>query len=116
MTRSFDIGAARIGGPALFVIAGPCVVESAELCLRVARTVQDACAKRRLPFVFKASYRKANRSSVGSFEGLPLEEALEALARVKRECAVPVLTDVHAPDECAAAAEVADCLQIPAFL
>ena len=116
MTRTFEIGAARIGGPALFVIAGPCVVESAELCLHVARTLQAACVARDLPFVFKASYRKANRSSVRSFEGLPMPEALAALERVKREVAVPVLTDVHEPGECAAAAEVADCLQIPAFL
>jgi len=116
MIRSFEIGGVPVGGPALFVIAGPCVVESAELVMRVARTLQSACAARSLPFIFKASYRKANRSSGRSFEGLPISEALEILGRVKRELGVPVLTDVHDPDECPAAAEVADALQIPAFL
>jgi len=116
VTRAFSIGSAEVGGTALFVIAGPCVVESAEMCLRVARTLQEACAARALPYVFKASYRKANRSSGGSFEGLPGREALDVLARVRSEVGVPILTDVHEPAECAAAAAVADVLQIPAFL
>ncbi len=116
MTRAFDIGGVPIGGPALFVIAGPCVIESGEMVMKVARTLQQACAARSLPFVFKASYREANRSSARSFEGLPVAEALEILARVKGQLGVPVLTDVHDPDECPAAAEVADVLQIPAFL
>ena len=114
--RTFDIGGARAGGRRLLIIAGPCVVESAELCLTVASTLQELCAARDLPFVFKASYRKANRSSGGSFAGLPGDEGLEVLARVKRELAVPVLTDVHEVSEVAAAADVADVLQIPAFL
>jgi 2-dehydro-3-deoxyphosphooctonate aldolase (KDO 8-P synthase) len=74
------------------------------------------CLERDLPYVFKASYRKANRSSGGSFRGLPLGEALAILGRVRRELGVPVLTDVHEVAEVGAAAEVADCLQIPAFL
>jgi len=114
--KRFAIGSAEAGSPRLLVIAGPCVVESAELCLRVADHLRRACAARGLPFVFKASYRKANRSSVRSFEGLPAEEALAVLARVKREVGVPVLTDVHDEPGVAAAAEVADALQIPAFL
>lgn len=112
----FTIGAAEIGGPRLFVLAGPCVVEGAEMCLETAQYLKRACADRGLPFVFKASYRKANRSSGGSFAGLDFDEALAILARVKREAGVPVLTDVHETGEVAAAAEVADCLQIPAFL
>jgi 2-dehydro-3-deoxyphosphooctonate aldolase (KDO 8-P synthase) len=92
------------------------VVESAELCLQVASHLKAACAARDLPFVFKASYRKANRSSGRSFAGLPPDQALGALGRVRRELAVPVLTDVHEVEEVAAAAEVADALQIPAFL
>ena len=112
----FAIGAAEAGGSRLLVVAGPCVVESAELCLRVAEHVKAACDARGLPFVFKASYRKANRSSGRSFAGLPTDEALAVLARVKREFGVPVLTDVHEEAEVAAAAEVADVLQIPAFL
>lgn len=112
----FSIGAAEVGGPALFVTAGPCVVESAEMCLRVAEHLQRLTAARGVPFVFKASYRKANRSSGRSFAGLGMDEALAVLARVKREVGVPVLTDVHEEAEVAAAAEVADVLQIPAFL
>lgn len=114
--KRFSIGDAEVGGARLLVIAGPCVVESAELCFEVARRLKALCRERDLPFVFKASYRKANRSSGSSFSGLPVGEALQALARVRRELGVPVLTDVHEPGEVAAAAEVADCLQIPAFL
>ena len=112
----FRIGEAEAGGPRLLVIAGPCVVESAELCLTVATALKSACAARGLPLVFKASYRKANRSSGRTFAGMPTQEALAILARVKREVGVPVLTDVHETGEVAAAAEVADALQIPAFL
>ncbi|MCE9626420.1 MAG: 3-deoxy-8-phosphooctulonate synthase, partial [Candidatus Eisenbacteria bacterium] len=98
------------------IIAGPCVVESADLCLEIAAELQKLTSERNLPFVFKASYRKANRSSAASFTGLPGDEGLEVLARVKRELGVPVLTDVHETSEVQAAAEVADILQIPAFL
>lgn len=114
--RSFSIGGAAVGGPKLLFVAGPCVVESEELCLRVADRLKTLCEARGLPFVFKASYRKANRSSGGSFTGLPMTEALAVMARVKREFGVPILTDVHEEAEVAAAAEVADVLQIPAFL
>jgi 2-dehydro-3-deoxyphosphooctonate aldolase (KDO 8-P synthase) len=114
--KRFTVGAAEIGGRRLFALAGPCVVESAELCLRVAASLSAACTARDVPFVFKASYRKANRSSGRSFEGLGMDEALAALARVKRELGVPILTDVHETSEVKAAAEVADVLQIPAFL
>lgn len=112
----FRIGSAEAGGPRLLVVAGPCVVESAELCLRVAERMRSLCAARSLPFVFKASYRKANRSSGRSFAGLPGDESLAVLARVRSELGVPVLTDVHEESEVAAAAEAADVLQIPAFL
>ena len=114
--KRFAIGSAEAGGPALLVIAGPCVVESAELCLRVAGHLKAACAARGLPYVFKASYAKANRSSPRSFAGLPLVESLAILERVRREIGVPVLTDVHGLAEVGPAAEVADALQIPAFL
>lgn len=114
--NSFAIGGAEAGGPRLLVVAGPCVVESADLCLRVAEHVKALCAARGLPFVFKASYRKANRSSPRAFSGLPMDEALGVLARVGREFEVPVLTDIHEEAEVPAAAEVADVLQIPAFL
>ena len=114
--RSFAIGDARVGGAALAVIAGPCVVEDEDTTLRVAERLKTLCAARELPLIFKASYRKANRSSARSFEGLPRERALETLARVRRDFAVPVLTDVHAVDEVEAAARVCDALQVPAFL
>ncbi|HEY6195036.1 MAG TPA: 3-deoxy-8-phosphooctulonate synthase [Candidatus Eisenbacteria bacterium] len=114
--KAFDIRDAHVGGPRLLVVAGPCVVESAELCLTVATKLQALTAERGLPFVFKASYRKANRSSGRSFSGLPGDDGLAVLARVQRELGVPILTDVHEPAEVAAAAEVADVLQIPAFL
>jgi 2-dehydro-3-deoxyphosphooctonate aldolase (KDO 8-P synthase) len=112
----FAIGGAEAGGPALLVIAGPCVVEGAEMCLEVAVRLKTLCAERGLPYVFKASYRKANRSSGRSFAGLPPDEALGVLGRVRREVGVPVLTDVHESAEVPAAAEAADVLQIPAFL
>ena len=114
--KRFAIGDAEVGGRALLVIAGPCVVESAKLCLEVAEKMKSLCSARGLPYVFKASYRKANRSSAKSFEGLATDEALAILARVRREIGVPVLTDVHETHEVRAAAEVADALQIPAFL
>jgi len=112
----FSIGNARVGGPELLIVAGPCVVESAELCLTVATRLKEITASRGLPFVFKASYRKANRSSGGSFSSLPGHQGLDALARVKQEVGVPVITDVHEESEVPAVAEIVDALQIPAFL
>jgi len=114
--RRFSIGAAEVGGGRLLVIAGPCVVEDRDMVMRVAESLVRECAARALPFVFKASYKKANRSSVRSFTGLPMDAALEVLAEVRDRFGVPVLTDVHDESEIAAAAEVAECLQIPAFL
>jgi 2-dehydro-3-deoxyphosphooctonate aldolase (KDO 8-P synthase) len=114
--RRFAIGNAGVGDGRLLVIAGPCVVEDREMTLRIAETLRDACAERRLPFVFKASYRKANRSSARSFTGLPMETALAVLAEVRDGLGVPVLTDVHDEREVSAASQVAECLQIPAFL
>lgn len=114
--KSFYVGSAEIGGERLCVIAGPCVIEGEEMCFEVASRLKAACEARGLPFIFKASYRKANRSSAGSFEGLPTEQALGILGRVRSELGVPVLTDVHEETEVAGAAEVADVLQIPAFL
>jgi len=114
--RTVAVGATTFGDGRLGVIAGPCAIESADLVLLVAERLRDWCAARSLPFVFKSSYKKANRSSVTSFAGLGLDEGLAALARVRREVGVPLLTDVHAVDEVAPAAEVVDCLQVPAFL
>lgn len=99
-----------------FVIAGPCVIESADLCLHVAAHVKAICAKLGLPYVFKASFDKANRSSGSSFRGPGLTDGLATLARVKAELGLPVLTDIHEVEQIHAAAEVVDILQIPAFL
>src|SRR5262245_30360794 len=100
----------------LFLIAGPCVVESLELQVDVAGQLRDTCAELRVPFIFKSSYDKANRTSGTSFRGLGIDEGLRILSEVKRQVGVPVLTDVHAEDEVPAAAAVVDVLQTPAFL
>jgi 2-dehydro-3-deoxyphosphooctonate aldolase (KDO 8-P synthase) len=100
----------------LFVIAGPCVIESAEMCLHIATHVKKVCDKLGLVYVFKASFDKANRSSNSSFRGPGMVEGLKILAAVKQQVGVPVLTDIHEPDQAAAAAEAVDILQVPAFL
>jgi 2-dehydro-3-deoxyphosphooctonate aldolase (KDO 8-P synthase) len=106
----------RIARGEFFLIAGPCVAESAELCLTVAEQVNKLCAKRNLPYVFKASYKKANRLSAESYSGPGIEAGLKMLETVRRTFDIPVLTDVHETIDIAGAAQVADILQIPAFL
>jgi 2-dehydro-3-deoxyphosphooctonate aldolase (KDO 8-P synthase) len=108
----FDVGLDR----PLFLIAGPCVVESETLQVEVAGRLKEICGALGVPFVFKSSYDKANRSSHASFRGPGMEEGLRILAEVRRQVDVPVLTDVHAVEEIQAAAEVVDVLQTPAFL
>jgi 2-dehydro-3-deoxyphosphooctonate aldolase (KDO 8-P synthase) len=98
------------------LIGGPCVIESEKLCLRVAKALKKICKELGVHYVFKASYDKANRTSSGSFRGLGPEAGLKILSNVRAEMAVPVLTDVHSEAQVAAAAEVTDILQIPAFL
>jgi len=100
----------------LFVIAGPCVIESAQVCLAVASHLKKTCEKLGLGYIFKASFDKANRSSNASFRGPGLTDGLLVLGRVKDEIGVPVLTDVHESAQAATAAKVVDVLQIPAFL
>ena len=99
-----------------FLIAGPCVIESRQLALDVAGQLKETCAALGIPFIFKSSYDKANRSSGKSYRGSGLEQGLEILADVKKQIGVPVLTDVHAEHEVAAVASVVDVLQTPAFL
>jgi 2-dehydro-3-deoxyphosphooctonate aldolase (KDO 8-P synthase) len=116
-TRSVRIGAATFGGGAPFaILAGPCVIESREHCLRHADAIAKVCRERKVGLVFKSSFDKANRTSGGAFRGLGLDEGLAILAAVKDQFGLPVVTDVHEASQCAAAAEVVDCLQIPAFL
>ena len=100
----------------MILIAGPCVIESERLCLRVAESLRRVCKKLGVTYIFKASFDKANRTSGTSFRGPGLEEGLKILARVRAELEVPVLTDVHSEAQVTAAAEVVDILQIPAFL
>lgn len=106
----------RIAAGEFFLIAGPCVIESEELCRTVAGTVAELADKHGIPYVFKASYKKANRLSKGSFSGPGLDDGLEVLAKIKRETGLAILTDIHETAEIDAVAEVADILQIPAFL
>ncbi len=100
----------------LFLVAGPCVVESEALQVDVAGRLKEMCAALAIPFIFKSSYDKANRSSAASFRGPGMAEGLRILAEVKRQVGVPVLTDVHAEDEIADVSAVVDVLQTPAFL
>nr|WP_143710109.1 3-deoxy-8-phosphooctulonate synthase [Halothermothrix orenii] len=100
----------------LVLIAGPCVLEEEDRVLKIAETVKEITSRLGIPYVFKSSYDKANRSSIKSFRGPGLEDGLKLLERVKREVGVPLLTDVHEPDQAALAAEVVDIVQIPAFL
>jgi len=107
----------RIGRPGtFFLIAGPCVIESRDRTFRLARRLKSICAKLDVPFIFKASFDKANRSSIRSYRGPGLDRGLEILAEIKAELDIPVLSDVHETAQVAKAAEVLDVIQIPAFL
>ena len=110
--RDFEIGLDK----PLFLIAGPCTAESKELCIEVAGHMKEVCSHLRVPYIFKASYDKANRSSGTSPRGPGLDAGLDMLAEVRRQIGVPVLTDVHGEDEIEAVAAVVDVLQTPAFL
>src|SRR5215510_8743226 len=116
MSNSFSVGNATFGDGRLTIIAGPCVVESPEHTLMMAREVSKRTTEAGLDLVFKASFDKANRSSIKSFRGLGMEAGLDVLRQVKDEVGVPVLTDIHDLSQVARVAEVVDVLQIPAFL
>lgn len=116
MAISFQVESIHIGSGDLFLIAGPCVIESEEHALFMAEVIKGVTRSLNLPFIFKASYDKANRTSIRSFRGPGLVEGLRILKKVKDQVHVPVLTDVHEAQDVARVAEVADVLQIPAFL
>jgi 2-dehydro-3-deoxyphosphooctonate aldolase (KDO 8-P synthase) len=109
-----DIG--QFKQPQFFLIAGPCVVESEEICFEVAAKVKEITSRFGISYLFKASYRKANRSRIDSFAGIGDDSALKILAKVKERYGIPVVTDIHAAEEAARAAKYVDILQIPAFL
>ena len=116
MSISFQFDNVRIGAGSLFLIAGPCVIESEDHAIRMAEIIKGVTRSLNLPFIFKASYDKANRTSLKSFRGPGLKEGLRILKTVKDQVRVPILTDVHEAADVSTVAEVADILQIPAFL
>lgn len=115
-SHSFKVGDIEIGGKDLFLIAGPCVIESEAHALKMAEAIAKEASKLRVPCIFKASYDKANRTSLQSFRGPGLEEGLRVLKKVKKSTGMPVLTDVHEVADMARVAEAVDVVQIPAFL
>ena len=115
--RAVDVGPLTISNDApLTVIAGPCQLESLDHALMIASAMQEACATAGASYIFKASYDKANRTSLSGQRGLGMDHGLRVLAEVKARLGVPILTDIHGPEQCAPVAEAADILQIPAFL
>ena len=118
MSSSFQFGldALAVGGPELFLVAGPCVIESEAHALKMAEAISAVTSKLNVPYIFKASYDKANRTSLKSFRGPGLEEGLRILRNVRKEMKVPVLTDVHEVTDVEAVADAVDVVQIPAFL
>ena len=116
LERPIDVGPLRLGDGRLALIAGPCAIESEKLCLSVAEHLAGVCAELDIPYVFKSSFDKANRTALGSFRGNGLEGGLAILRKVKDRVGVPVLTDVHESEQVEQVAEVVDFLQVPAFL
>ncbi len=112
ITESVAVGD---GGP-LLVIAGPCAIESRGLCTQVAGHMKEICESLQLPYVFKASFDKANRTSISSFRGVGLQAGLQVLEHVRESIGVPVVTDIHLPEQAAEVADVVDVIQIPAYL
>ncbi len=117
MPQTIRIGKIKLGGGLpLVLIAGPCVIESKETALNLAASIKKIAVKVNIPFIFKASYDKANRTSIDSFRGPGITKGLEILKQVKKEVGVPILSDVHSVEEIDQAAKVLDVIQIPAFL
>lgn len=117
MDKSFEFNGIKIGGGApLVLLAGPCVIESEEHPLKMAKAISEITNRLGIPYVFKASYDKANRSSIGNFRGPGIESGLKTLRAVKEETGLPLVTDFHGVEQIEAVAEVVDILQVPAFL
>lgn len=117
MHRHINLSNFKIGRGLPFVlIAGPCVIESEQLCFSIAERIRDICRRQGIPFIFKSSFDKANRTSLGSFRGPGIKKGLRILAKIKKELGLAVLSDVHCKEEVRQAARVLDVIQIPAFL
>ncbi len=116
LATAFKVGNVEVGGGKLFLIAGPCVIESEDHALKMAECIAGVAKALRLPYIFKASYDKANRTSLKSFRGPGVERGLRVLEKIQKRLNIPVLTDVHEAVDVPRVAEVADVLQIPAFL
>lgn len=116
LERPADVGSLRIGDGSLALNAGPCAIESEELCLSVAEHLAELCADLGIPYIFKSSFDKANRTALASFRGHGLDWGLDILSKVKDQVGVPVLTDVHETGQVQSVAEAVDVVQIPAFL
>jgi 2-dehydro-3-deoxyphosphooctonate aldolase (KDO 8-P synthase) len=116
VSHSFEIGPVHVGEGQLFLIAGPCVIESEAHVRTMAEAIQRVTSDLGIPYIFKASYDKANRTSVKSYRGPGITEGVRILGRLAKDTGLPVLTDVHEPGHCEIAAEAVDVLQIPAFL
>ena len=114
--QQVEVGGVTLGDGPLALIGGPCVIENESHALELAERIRDIACRQGVPFIFKASFDKANRTSIHSFRGPGLADGIRALARIKRELGVPILTDIHDVSQAAPVAEVADVLQIPAFL
>jgi 2-dehydro-3-deoxyphosphooctonate aldolase (KDO 8-P synthase) len=115
-SKHVQIGSIDCGSDQLFLISGPCVIEEESLMLRTAEKLKEICESLGLPLIFKSSFSKDNRSSLEYYQGPGLEEGLRILEKIKRQFELPVLTDIHYPDQAAPAAEVVDVVQIPAYL
>jgi 2-dehydro-3-deoxyphosphooctonate aldolase (KDO 8-P synthase) len=116
VTTNFEIGPVQVGAGRLFLIAGPCVIESEAHVRTMADALQRLTSDLGIPYIFKASFDKANRTSLNSYRGPGLKEGVRILSGLARATGLPILTDVHEPEQCQIAAEAADVLQIPAFL
>ena len=116
-TKNFNIGNIKMGlDQPMFIIAGPCVIESQKHCIEIASKLVEIGKKTGINFIFKASFDKANRTSIDSYRGPGIEEGLKILANVKKKTSLPVMTDIHLPDQAERIAQSVDCIQIPAFL
>ena len=116
MAQGFSIGPVKVGSGELFLIAGSCVIESEQHALKMAEAIAKVCSDKNIPYIFKASYDKANRTSIRSFRGPGIAEGLRILGKVRSVVGLPVLTDIHEAGQVARVAEVVDVVQIPAFL